>query len=75
MDDDRLAEIKARDAARDDTEFWSHASADIRWLVGEVERLRKALGEIDNLASGAVRFGRQVRKQAQATLGWDHDVG
>lgn len=44
-------------------------------LTAEVERLRKALGEVDNLASGAVRFGRQVRKEAQAALGWDHDAG
>jgi hypothetical protein len=87
--EDRLEEIKARHAIHDGAELRTQLVRDTDWLIGqvergreevlkldtEIERLEKALSEVDNLASGAVRFGRQVRVQAQTALGWDHDVG
>jgi len=64
-DPDPLDAIKERwfTEERHMPEHWHDlAQRDIPWLIGEVEQLRKALDEIDNLASGAIRFGREVRK-------------
>ena len=62
----RLAEIKARhDASRlgewgDLTAFLAHAHQDVPALVAEVERLREALGKVEQTANHGVNHPNEA---------------